>query len=68
MFAVRETYHTTIQAYPMQLVFGQNIILNIQHVSDWECILQRKQLQIIHNTKRKNMRRNNYQHKVGEKF
>ena len=38
MFAVRETYHTTLQASPMQLVFGQDAILNIKHVSDWEHI------------------------------
>ena len=27
MFAVRATYHTTLQAYPMQLVFGLDTIL-----------------------------------------
>ena len=68
IFSIHATYHTTIQAFPVQLVFGWDAILNVKHVSDWECILQRKQLQIIHNTKRKNMRRNNYQQKVGEKF
>ena len=35
MFAVGATYHTTLQASPMQLVFGQDAILNIKHVSDW---------------------------------
>ena len=60
MFAVRATYHTTLEAYPMQLVFGLDAILNIKHVSDWEHIWQRKQLQINHNNKRKNMRRNNH--------
>ena len=34
MFAVRKTYHTKLQAYPMQLVFGQDAILNIKHVAD----------------------------------
>ena len=38
MFAVRATYHTTIQASPMQLVFGQDTILNIKHVFNWEHI------------------------------
>ena len=67
MFAVRATYHTTLQAFPMQLVFGRDAILNIKHVANWEHIWQRKQLQINHNNKR-NMRRNNHQYKVGEKF
>ena len=34
MFAVRATYHTTLQASPMQLVFGRDAILNIKHVAD----------------------------------
>ena len=68
MFAVRSTYHTTLQAYPMQLVFDRDAILNIKHVADWEHIRQHKQLQIIHNNKRENMRRNNHQYKVGDKI
>ena len=68
MFAVHTNYYTTLQAYPMQLVFGQDAILNIKHVSDWEQIQQRKQLQINHNNKHENMRRNNHQYKVGDKI
>ena len=68
MFAVRATYHTTLQASPMQLVFGRDAILNINHVANWEHIRQRKQLRINHNNKRENMRRNNHQYKVGDKI
>ena len=52
MFAVHATYHTTLQASPMQIVFGRDVILNIKHVADWEHIWQRKQLRINHNNKR----------------
>ena len=52
----------------MQLLFGQDAILNINHVSNWKHIRQRKQLQINHNNKRENMRRNNHQYKVGDKI
>ena len=38
MFSVRATYHTTLQASPMQLVFGRDDILDIKHVADWEHI------------------------------
>ena len=55
MFAVRKTYHTKLQAYPMQLVFGRDAILNIKHVFDWGQIRQHKQLRINHNNKRENM-------------
>ena len=68
MSAVSATYHTTIQAYPMHLVFGRDAILNIKHFADWEHIRQRKQLRVKHNNKRESMRRNNHQYKVGEKF
>ena len=52
----------------MQLVFFQDAILNIKHVADWEHIRQQKQKQINRNNKRKNMRRNNHQYKVGDKI
>ena len=68
MFAVRATYHTTLQAYPMKLVFGRYAILNIKHVADWEHIRQRKKMQINHNNMRENMQQNNHQYKVGEKI
>ena len=42
MFAVRETYHTTLQASPMQLVFGRDAILNIKHVAKYEHIRKLK--------------------------
>ena len=68
MFAVRATYHKTLQASLMQLVFGRDAILNIKHVADWEQIRKRKQLRINHNNMRENMRRNNHQYKVGDKI
>ena len=55
MFAVRATYHKTLQASPMQLVFGHDAILNIKHVADWEHIWKCKQLRIDNNNKRENM-------------
>ena len=65
MFAVRATYHTTLQESPMQLVFGRDAILDIKHVADWEHIWQLKQEWINRNNKRKSIRRNNQQYKVG---
>ena len=68
MFAVSKNYHKTLQAYPMQILFGRDAILNINHVSDWEHIRQRKQERINRHNKRKNMCRNNHQYKVGDKI
>ena len=68
IFAVQITYHTILQAYPMQVGLSQDAILNIEHIADWEHIWQRKQLRINHNNKQENMRRNNHQYKVGDKI
>ena len=68
MFDVRATYHTTLQEYPVHLVFGRYTILNIKNVADWEHIRQRKQERINRNNKRENMHRNNHQYKVGDKI
>ena len=37
-FAVRSTFHTTLQSSPGQLVFGRDMIFNIQHTANWEYI------------------------------
>ncbi len=37
-FAVRSTYHTTLQQTPGQLVFGRDMIFNIQHKANWKLI------------------------------
>ena len=37
-FALRSTYHTTLQATPGQLVFGRDMILNLQFQADWTAI------------------------------
>ena len=68
MFAIRATYHTTLQGYPMQLLFGQDAVLNIKHIADWEHIRQQKHEQINRNNKHKNMCRNNHQYKLGDKI
>jgi hypothetical protein len=66
MFAVRATFHTTLQASPMQLVFGRDAILNINHVTDWAHINQRKQNRINENNKRENFNRRDHQYKIND--
>jgi hypothetical protein len=53
MFAVQATFHATLQASPLQLVFGQDTILNIKHITDWEHIRQQKQDRINENNNAK---------------
>jgi hypothetical protein len=37
-FAVRSTFHTTLQNTPGQLAFGRDMILNFKHEANWEYI------------------------------
>jgi hypothetical protein len=68
MFAARATYHTTLQALPMQLVFGRDAILNhVTHMTDWEHIRQRKQAQINENNRRENLSRRAHNYSLGDK-
>jgi hypothetical protein len=66
-FAVRSTFHTTLQSSPGQLVFGRDMIFNIQHTANWEYIKQRKQHLIHKNNKRENAGRIEHTYKVGDK-
>ena len=66
MFSVRATYHTTMKASPMQLVFGRDAILNIKHVANWKHITQQKQKRINANNKKENKSRVSHQYMVGD--
>ncbi len=41
-FALRSTYLTTLQAMPGQLIFGRDMVLNVQHLTDWTMIKAHK--------------------------
>ena len=66
-FAVRSTFHTSLQSTPGQLVFGRDMIFNIQHTANWEYIKQRKQKIINLNNKRENAKRQQHVYRVGDK-
>ena len=68
MAAVRSTYSTTMQATPMQLVFGRDAIMNIPFQADWDYIRQRKQHIIHQNNVRENAKQKAYHYQVGEKI
>jgi len=65
-FAVRSTYHTTLQATPGQLVFNRDMIFNVKHVANWKAIKEWKQKKINYNNARENARRLKYTYHVGE--
>ena len=65
-FAIRSTYHTTLQKSPGQLVFGRDMIFNVQHQANWEYIKQRKQKLINLNNQKENSKRTKHDYKVGD--
>ena len=67
MFAMQSTYHTTLQATPAQLVFGQDSILNIQFDANWNFIKARKQAIIRKNNQNENSKRINHTYNIGDK-
>ena len=54
MFGLRSTFHSTLKATPMQLVYGRDAILPIFHQADWKYIKDTKQKMIDINNKREN--------------
>ena len=65
-FAVRSMHYTTLKKTPGQLVFGQDMIFNIQHVANWEFIQQKKQCCIDKNNKAKHAKCIGHQYKEGD--
>ena len=65
-FAVRSTYHTTLQKTPGQLVFGRDMIMNVQHTANWEYIRARKQKMIDKNNRNENAKRIPHTYQVGD--
>ena len=67
IFAIKSTYHTTLKATPMQLVFGRDAILNTKFEANWEMIRKNKQRRIKYNNEQENKKRKDYTYQVGQK-
>ena len=64
IFAMRSTVHTTMQATPMQLVFGRDAIMNLTFNANWHLIKQRKQELINKNNANENNKRIPHEYKA----
>ena len=65
-FAMCSMYHTTLCTMPGQLIFGRDMILNIQYLADWTVIKARKQPLICKNNIIENSKYIPHQYKVGD--
>ena len=66
-WAVRSTYHTSLEASPGQLVFGRDMLLDIKHNTDWDKLYERQQKKIDKSNIRENLKRFKYDYKIGNK-
>ena len=65
-WAVRSTYHTTLQATPGQLVFGRDMVFNIAHEANWKEIQDRKEKLIKYNNQQENAKRVKHTYHIGD--
>jgi hypothetical protein len=56
-FAIRATFHTTLQASPCQLIFQRDMITNATFTANWAAIRTRKQRQVNIDNAHENSRR-----------
>lgn len=66
-FAIRSTWSTTMRATPGQLIFGRDMLLNVQHLVNWHYMQTRRQKIAVENNGRENARRIPHEYKVGDK-
>ena len=66
-WAIRCTYHTTLEATPGQLVYGRDMVMDIPFMADWPKIVNRKQQLIDKSNSKEKKYRFNYDYAVGDK-
>ena len=66
-WAIRSTYHTTLEATPGQLVYARDMLLPVQYRINWANVCTKKQELINSNNSRENKRRLSHTYNVGDK-
>jgi hypothetical protein len=65
-FAIRGTFHTTLEATPCQLVFGRDLILDASFTANWSVIVACKVRQAQIDNARENTSRIAHTYAVGD--
>jgi hypothetical protein len=66
-WAVCSTYHTVLKASPGAAIFGQDMLIDILFIADWQKIGEHRQRLTDLNNARENEGRIDYDYKVGQK-
>ena len=65
-WAVRSSYQSVLEATPAQLVFGRDMVVNLQFAADWQAITKKKQSQVNKDNIRENSKRIAYDYRPGD--
>ena len=65
-WAIRASYHSTLQSTPAQLVSGRDMLFNIKKTINWKLITENKRKQIARDNQRENTGRIQHFYKVGD--
>jgi len=65
-WAIRASYHSTLQATPTELVFGRDMLFNIRKVINWKAITDNKRKQIARDNARENDARIPHEYEIGD--
>lgn len=66
-WAIRASYHSTLQATPAQLVFERDMLFNLKKVINWKSITENKRRQIARDNERENAARIDYEYQIGDR-
>lgn len=66
-WAIRASYNSTTNATPAQLVFGRDMIFNLQTLVDWKALSIRKQKLVDAANLRENQNRIDFDYQIGQK-
>ena len=67
IYALRSTVHTTTEQTTSQLVFGRDVIIDINHESNWQSIKQHKIALINEGSQKEYCRRQSHVYRTGDK-
>ena len=65
-WAIRASHHSTLDATPVQLVFGRDMLFNLKSLINWKELTLKKQLQVNKSNNRENLKRINHDYSVGD--
>jgi hypothetical protein len=67
VYAIRNTFRTTLKATPVKLVLGRDMALSIKFIADWGTLEQQRQKEMARNNRRENVSRISHDYKVADK-